>query len=219
MDARQVRTRTVLAQAILELAGQRSLEQISVTDVATRAGVSRPTVYAHTDNPGSLLGSVLAEELARIAYRADLTAFLTETAGHVQHNRALYGNNVRLRLPRELRDVLLDHLERGLTAHLALHPDLVPHMPQRLPLIAAASAGVTAASAGVAPGASATAWQGDDADSRSRDRHLFAAMAASGTVAALENWLRSPDPVTPERIVELALLGIAEWWSEHTLQG
>lgn len=201
MDARQVRTRNVLAQAILELAGQRSLEDISVTDVATRAGVSRPTFYAHTDNPGALLGSVLAEELGEITYSDDLTAFLTETAGHVQRNRALYRNNVRLRLPLELRDVLLDHLELGLSTHLVLHPDLAPEMPHP------------------ADAKSAPDSQVDDAGLRSRDRELFAAMAASGTVAALENWLRSPDPVTPELIVELALIGIAEWWSEPVLQG
>lgn len=212
MDARQVRTRNVLAQAILELADQRSLEDISVTDVATRAGVSRPTFYAHTDNPGALLGSVLAEELAEITYRDDLTWFLTETAGHVQRNRALYRNNVRLRLPLELRDVLLDHLERGLAAHLVLHPDLAPEMPQR-----AEPAGSPDTSD--APNADTSDNQVDDTDARSHDRELFAAMAASGTVAALENWLRSPDPVTPERIVELALVGIAEWWSDPVLQG
>jgi AcrR family transcriptional regulator len=202
MDARQLRTRLVLAQAIVELAAARSLEDISVTDVATRAGVSRPTFYAHTDSPGALLGSVLAEELAQLPYTGDLTAFLVHAAEHVQHNRALYRNNVRLRLPLELRDPLLDHLERGLTAHLVRHPDLVPAMPTPAPALAAAAQDDT------------EPHQGDVPDDRSHDRQLFAAMAASCTVAAFENWLRSPDAATPERVVELTLLGIAEWWSE-----
>lgn len=207
MDARQVRTRLVLAQAILELGAARSVGDISVTDVATRAGVSRPTFYAHTDSPGALLGSVLDEELAQLRYPGDLTAFLVGTAEHVKRNRALYRNNVRLRLPPELRDPLLDHLERGFTEHLVRHPALLPAMP------------VPAASPASAPRGDAASGQGDTTDDRSLDRQLFAAMTASCTVAAFENWLRSPDAVTPEVIVEFTLLGIAEWWNEPALPG
>jgi AcrR family transcriptional regulator len=202
MDARQVRTRSTLARTIRELASERSLDDISVTDVATRAGISRPTFYAHADSPGALLGSVLADELAAEtparsgSHTAQLTQFLTAVAEHVQRNRELYRNNVRLRLPPRLRDVLLEHLERGFTAHLAEHPHIAPHIDESFSPVTAETGGPV-----------------DVPRAPSRDHQVFAAIAASGTVAALENWLRSPDAVDPDRVVEIVLTGIAEWWS------
>jgi AcrR family transcriptional regulator len=210
MDARQVRTRSTLARTIRELASERSLDDISVTDVATRAGISRPTFYAHADSPGALLGSVLADELAAEtparsgSPTAQLTQFLTGVAEHVQRNRELYRNNVRLRLPPRLRDVLLEHLERGFTAHLGEHPDIAPHIDESFSPVTAETGG---------PATAETGGPVDVPRASSRDHQVFAAIAASGTVAALENWLRSPDAVDPDRVVEIVLTGIAEWWS------
>jgi AcrR family transcriptional regulator len=215
MDARQIRTRNALALTICDLAGERSLTDISVTDVATRAGISRPTFYAHADSPGALLGTVLAEQLAALPApatafddthtgdaAAELTRFLSAFVEHVQRNRDLYRRNVRLRLPPELRDILLDHLELGLTAHLDRHPHLAPRLD-----------GAASSNVGLVDAGTVNVRTVDAAGSTPHEHRVFAAIAASATVAALENWLRLPEPTERDRVVAVILTGIAEWWS------
>ena len=47
MDPRIARTRGSLQEALLELARERELDDISVGDVAERAGVNRSSFYQH----------------------------------------------------------------------------------------------------------------------------------------------------------------------------
>ncbi|HEV7950264.1 MAG TPA: hypothetical protein VGP24_10895, partial [Glaciihabitans sp.] len=92
---------------------------------------------------------------------------------------------LRHRLPAQVRDILIDHVERSLLDHLLRDPASAPYNPI-----------------------------GDqhDADARYLQCALYAAMAASATVAALESWLRGPDPLDQEWVVQSILLGIPEWW-------
>ena len=172
MDARAQRTRDQLESAILDLATERPLSEITVTDIARAASITRPTFYAHAESPGDLLATVLGTELEEIREtfgRASETVpdgdilpleqLNRAVVGHVFDNAALYRNNLGLRLPREVRDVLIDHIEWGLIDHLLRHPHLAPAAPQSDP---------------------------DDAEYRYRQFAFYAAIAASGTVAALE---------------------------------
>jgi AcrR family transcriptional regulator len=212
MDVRQVRTREALARAIRDLASERTLSEITVTDVAVRAGISRPTFYAHSASPGALLGTVLGAELQALREEFDLASdqsaddessplerFQAALVEHVYRNAAIYRHNLRHRLPPELRDVLIDHIEWGLVDHLTRHPDIAPRDPE-------AEATEAAAEADNAGG------QVDVAEARYREAALYSAMAASGTVAALETWLRVPDPLNPERAVSAIRRGTAQWW-------
>jgi AcrR family transcriptional regulator len=210
MDVRQLRTRDALARAIRELASERTLAEITVTDVAIRAGISRPTFYAHAASPGALLGAVLGAELQSLREQFDLASeqsaddesiplerFQAALVEHVYRNAAIYRHNLRHRLPPELRDVLIDHIEWGLVDHLTRHPDIAPRDPE-----ADAELQAQAETHGLV----------DVAESRYREAALYSAMAASGTVAALETWLRVPDPLNPERAVSAIRRGTAQWW-------
>ncbi|PRY64326.1 TetR family transcriptional regulator [Glaciihabitans tibetensis] len=213
MDVRQLRTRDALARAIRDLASQRTLADITVTDVALHAGISRPTFYAHAASPGALLGAVLGAELQALREEFDrlseqsaadetipLERFQSALVEHVYRNAAIYRHNLRHRLPPELRDVLIDHIEWGLVDHLTRHPDIAPRDPE-------------AESDAKSAGENENNSKVDASEARYREAALYSAMAASGTVAALETWLRAPDPLHPARAVSAIRRGTAEWWT------
>lgn len=72
MDARLRRSQERLHAAVLRLAGDRAVADLSVTEVAAAAEVHRSTFYEHADSPGALLEAALVAELDRL--RADLLA-------------------------------------------------------------------------------------------------------------------------------------------------
>ncbi|MEZ5190283.1 MAG: helix-turn-helix domain-containing protein [Schumannella sp.] len=59
MDPRIARTRRSLQEALLELARERELDDISVGDVAERAGVNRSSFYQHYADKETLLADAL----------------------------------------------------------------------------------------------------------------------------------------------------------------
>lgn len=66
MDPRAAHTRALLHRAVLELAAERALDEISVTQLVSRAGVNRSSFYQHFSSREELLASALetAEEAA-----------------------------------------------------------------------------------------------------------------------------------------------------------
>ncbi|UPU87200.1 TetR/AcrR family transcriptional regulator [Demequina sp. TMPB413] len=66
MDARIVRTRRRLQEALLSLARERGLEHVAISDITERAGVNRSTFYQHYADKDT----VLADALDRIAGEA-----------------------------------------------------------------------------------------------------------------------------------------------------
>lgn len=69
MDVRIVRTRRRLQQALFELAQERRIDHISVSDIAERAGVNRTTFYQHYSDRETLL----ADAMDLITEEADVT--------------------------------------------------------------------------------------------------------------------------------------------------
>lgn len=65
-DPRFARSADALARAVLELAAEVPVEEISVTDLARRAGVTRATFYNHATGPEELLARVLGIELDQV---------------------------------------------------------------------------------------------------------------------------------------------------------
>lgn len=98
MDPRIARTRSSLQEALLELARERGLDEISIGDVVERAGVNRSTFYQHYTDKETLLADALdaaAEEAG-----ADLPSLhetppeppevLVSYLRHLDANAALY---------------------------------------------------------------------------------------------------------------------------------
>ncbi|MGA5759516.1 TetR/AcrR family transcriptional regulator [Nonomuraea bangladeshensis] len=143
-DPRVRRTRSALARALIELAEQRDLARISVSDVAGSAGVSRSAFYDHyrdvhelaedactamiDDLIDSLPGPALdSADLAREATES-LTAFFGRLAAHAGLYRALLGPQGSARVAGHIRgrvaEVIHDRLTR---ADATGWPEHVPH--------------------------------------------------------------------------------------------
>lgn len=98
MDPRSARTRQSLQQALFELARERGLDEISIADIAERAGVNRSSFYQHYADKDTLLAdaidAVVEEAGAAIPVIGDISAeppaILIEYLRHVEENAAVY---------------------------------------------------------------------------------------------------------------------------------
>lgn len=98
MDARVVRTRRRLQQALLALARERPPSEISVSDIAERAEVNRSTFYQHYADRDTLLADALDE--AAVAAGAQLMhvdldphtppQLLVDFLAHIAENAEIY---------------------------------------------------------------------------------------------------------------------------------
>ncbi|MFF2274425.1 TetR/AcrR family transcriptional regulator [Agromyces sp. NPDC058126] len=59
MDVRVERTRRALQEALFTLARERPLDELTVADIAARAGVNRSSFYQHYDDKETLLADAL----------------------------------------------------------------------------------------------------------------------------------------------------------------
>jgi AcrR family transcriptional regulator len=98
MDPRIARTRSSLQEALLGLAREHPLDDISVADIAERAGVNRSSFYQHYSDKDTLLADAIdavAEEAgANIPEFREITPdvppILLGYLRHVEENAALY---------------------------------------------------------------------------------------------------------------------------------
>ncbi|EPB9494521.1 TPA: TetR/AcrR family transcriptional regulator [Pseudomonas aeruginosa] len=122
IDARFIRTKLALRQAILELAAEFDVSTLSVSAVTRYAQINRATFYAHAESPGSLLIDVLSEELdamrkrnvARVKEHGRLSGnsarqAMEEIINHVVLREAIYSNHAKSLL--SVRAVLVKHVE------------------------------------------------------------------------------------------------------------
>lgn len=94
MDVRIARTRRRLQGALFELAQERGIDQVSVSDIAERAGVNRTTFYQHYSDRETLLADamdLITEEADVVLDDIDIDSpepppvlvnFLQHIAGH-----------------------------------------------------------------------------------------------------------------------------------------
>ncbi|WP_040167739.1 TetR/AcrR family transcriptional regulator [Microbacterium gorillae] len=159
MDPRVVRSRAQLQDALLALAREHALDDITIADITTRAAVNRSTFYQHYDDKATLLADALEQAVdaatASLLERhgsATTGAMPTELLAYLEHirdNAALY------------RRVLGDHgsavVASRLRGHIgALAAELVGQMaPNAFPGVPADVVGESLA--GTAMGV-ATAW-------------------------------------------------------------
>ena len=98
MDPRIARTRRSLQEALFELARERELDDISIADIAERAGVNRSSFYQHYSDKDTLLAdaidAVVEEAGTAIPQLTEISAeppaILVEYLHHVDSNAAVY---------------------------------------------------------------------------------------------------------------------------------
>ena len=192
MAERQTKTRSALAEAVLELAAGTPIDDITVTALAQRAGITRETFYKHTPGIVDLLADSLAGELADIAEANNaLPATLPtgdsvfrrpteQLVGHLVARAQVYRNAMNPRLHARIRELLTGYISLGLLTHLDAHPEIAPSI--------------------------------DGARPDAFGRVALAAYAAAGTVGVLEEWLARTDTVEPAELTEVILAAAPEWW-------
>lgn len=144
-----MRTRESLQDALLALARERPLDEITVGDIADQAGVNRSSFYQHYRDKETLLGDALERTIlelsatlgaVHVAERRQMPPQLVQYLEHVAANESLYrrvlgphGSAVAAgRLAQRVEDVVRE----SLSEHLPEAADEVP-----LDILAAGLAG------------------------------------------------------------------------------
>ena len=137
-DPRIVRTAQACGMAIVELASEQPISQITVADMAERAKVTRATFYNHYASPLELLIQVLLADLERAHLeeerRADgglsaaemLRLSIVDVADHIERFEAVYRQSVHDPADGGVYEALVRHFTDYAVAFIArcTHPDL-----------------------------------------------------------------------------------------------
>ena len=139
IDPRIVRTAQACRGAIVELAAERPISQVSIADLAQRAGVTRATFYNHYANPLSVLIEVLLADLERAHALEEkrriegghsaaemLRLSIVDVADHIERFEAVYRLAVDDPADGGVYDALVRHFTEYAIAFIArcTHPDL-----------------------------------------------------------------------------------------------
>jgi AcrR family transcriptional regulator len=185
-DPRVIRTRRACEEAIVELASQRPVSQITVADLAEHAGVTRATFYNHYSTPLELLIGVLLadleqahqlEEDRRAAGGYSAAEMLRLTTGdvvdHIERFEALYRNAVRDAADGAVYEALVRHFSEYARSFITrcTHPEL--------------------------PGS---------------NHQVIAEFVAHGFAGAIKRWL-SDETVSKADLVDAAVASAPVWWS------
>src|SRR4029077_10133641 len=134
-----VRTAHACEVAIVELASERPISQVTIADLADRAGVTRATFYNHYGSPLELLIQVLVADLERVHHVEDerrsegrLTApemlrlSIADVADHIERFKAVYQQAVSDPADGAVYEALARHFTDYAVAFIArgAHPDL-----------------------------------------------------------------------------------------------
>jgi AcrR family transcriptional regulator len=184
-DPRIVRTAQACAVAIVELASQRPISQVTIADLADRAGVTRATFYNHYSSPLQLLIQVLVADLDRVHRLEDerrtdgglapaelLRLSIADVADHIDRFKPVYLHAVRDPADGGVYEALVRHFTDYAVAFIArcTHPDL------------------------------------PDAN-----RDVMAQFVAQGFAGAIKAWLGDPS-VTKADLVDAAMACAPVWW-------
>ena len=189
MDARQRRSRERLHQAVLRLAEERPVSQVSVSELAREAGVHRSTFYEHASSPDDLLRQALLVDLDALREPlladtdADLAVVATEvTQGvmrHIESHIAIYRRDLAYSSEVGLRSMLGSHFLESSRILLDL-----------------ARVRIDMPVAGVPDDAAAD---------------IAARLVADGTVGAIAGWLERPD-LSVDDFLSIYVQMLPSWW-------
>jgi AcrR family transcriptional regulator len=185
-DPRIVRTAQACGGAIVELASEHPISQITVADLAERAKVTRATFYNHYASPLELLIQVLLADLERAHLHEEerraegglssaemLRLSIVDVADHIERFRAVYLQAVHDPADGGVYEALVRHFTDYAVAFIArcTHPDL------------------------------------PDAN-----HHVIAQFVAHGFAGAIKAWL-SDNSVTKADLVDATVACAPVWWS------
>ncbi|MEV8546759.1 TetR/AcrR family transcriptional regulator [Streptomyces sp. NPDC051572] len=182
----------------MELASERPIGEVSVADVARRAGVTRNTVYNHAPTPVELLCLFLGEQIDEIATvfietvertaEPDMRKAVTEEARglfrHVARHARIYGQALTTRFDPVISDMLAQHFEAGLRTYLTRHPGIIPGYTELA----------------------------NDPEALAAATDIHVAYSAQGSVGAVSAWLRRPPPRDIEAGAVAIMHSTPEWW-------
>jgi AcrR family transcriptional regulator len=139
VDPRVARTAQACKAAIVELASERPLSQVTIADLADRARVTRATFYNHYGSPLALLLEVLLTDL-ELAHgheeerraKGDLSSAemlrlsIVDVADHIERFAAVYRQAVDDPADGGVYEALVQHFTQYAVAFIArcTHPDL-----------------------------------------------------------------------------------------------
>lgn len=179
-----------LRTAALELAAERPIGQLSVTELCRAAGVTRDSFYRFAAGPEELLASAIAAEIDAPT-PVDLTGLdlaqvgdvlfggVRQFLGYVHRRSDVLRLAMAPQLSGPVRAVLVAQLEAGLRHYVRTHPEIVPALDGRA--------------------------LSDD------ERAMLIAQTANGSIGAIERWLAlGMDDV--DHGVRLIAMGSAGWW-------
>jgi AcrR family transcriptional regulator len=185
IDPRITRTAQALERAILELAAERPVSQITVAELAERAGVTRATFYNRYSSPLDLLIQVLYADLERGHEREEavrteethspaqmLHLATAEVADHVERFKSVYRHALGDPADRGVYEALVRHFAAYSLAFIARRPR--PDLP-------------------------------------AADPQVMAQFVAHGFAGAIKAWL-SDDAVTKSDLITAAVACAPAWW-------
>ncbi|MBF4572341.1 TetR/AcrR family transcriptional regulator [Herbiconiux sp. VKM Ac-1786] len=202
MDARHRRSRAKLAEAVLRLASERPIDEVTASEIAAAAGVNRSTFYAHAASPLALLESVLREELDTLRDRhlasvpragaaEAVTAVTLAVLSNIESHAAIYERGL---LADGRADGRADGGHRGETS---LRPMLAAHFEESSRQLLAQHA----------------LFPSDEDEAADP---LLAAMVgpfvANGSVGAIAAWLEQPEPRDPEAFLRSYRRLVPSWF-------
>lgn len=85
-DARQVRSRKALNEALLALLEEKPFDQLTIREISARAGTGYATFFRHYETKEALLGDVASEEIAGLLA---MTVPILDEADSFESTRAL----------------------------------------------------------------------------------------------------------------------------------
>lgn len=184
VDARIVRTRNGLAEAVIDLAGTTRVSRISVAELARRAGINRATFYDHYSSPSELLAETLAAEFSAMQAKylqlhgtertpeSALRIGLRGLLEHVEGRRGIYQRALGTSPDPEVASVLTEMFSAACFG--VLQNITTPTMP-------------------------------------STRANVVARYAAAASIAAIGYWLEDPE-LSREELVEVLADALPKWW-------
>lgn len=193
MDPRARRSRESLTAAVLDFAANGRLDDVSVSELALAAGVTRDTFYRHASSVTELLSVALTEKLEEFgeAYAngepsvEELAPYLQSAEkGLLEHMVAhadIYRTALSGHTSAPIRRAISGYLQAQIELGLHARPELAPLPPEEL----------------------------DDLSIG-----MIAAYAAAGTIASIEVWLVAGDLTDIDEAARIIAASAPQWWSE-----
>jgi len=198
MDPRQRRSRDLLHRAVLALAAEQPIGELTMTAIARKAGVHRSTAHEHASSPSELLNQALSDELDALevlfptpgASRAEVASAMSKVMravlDHVHDHLAIYRDGLGDGSDGSLRPMLARQILEStwrLRETVGLEADVeVSGAPREFVIEAA-------------------------------ERFI-----AEGTVGVLASWVAQPDPRVDSALATYQHL-LPAWWPREVFGG